>query len=438
MKANRKHRTFRPDDAAVSAVIGAVLVFGLFSSAFVIWSFTTLPVWIADNEYARNEEAVSSFSSLRNGLGLLAAENSAGPITASFPLSADEVPLLQPAPSVGQISYDSGFSWSASFTSPTSYMVDGVVDGMPGTSANGGSESNVANLQVLDIAYTGGAGTSLTITATDGNGDAVTGTLAVTAGGNCSTNSLTFTATSDFTSSSRVSADCVGSLTDYRFNPLDSQHGFANQLNRLAGTFTLDFTTSTTSTYDAVYVDGNGVTQVTGSGTVCGGTECDRSITGGRIIFDPISLHAIDQTLVWEGGTIIREQGDGQTIISAPDFDLVVDGTTGHLRWTVIELGGTGALGGNGNADVVLTFTGVDERLVGTNSDGTIVIQSTYSEAWANYLDSQALVAGATANDFAVDDGTTGQVTITMDTVDDVTQWLVHYRVISATVVVGA
>lgn len=86
--------TFQRDDEGVSAVIGAVLIFGLISTGFLVWSINTLPVWIADNEEIRDRQAIEAFSRIKSGLDGLSTTGSPGPISVTVPLGAQEVPLL--------------------------------------------------------------------------------------------------------------------------------------------------------------------------------------------------------------------------------------------------------------------------------------------------------------------------------------------------------
>lgn len=293
MKANRAPRSkgFADEDSGVSAVIGAVLVFGLFSSAFIIWSFTTLPVWIADNEAQRNDDVQQSFSTLNDGLNLLAASGGSGPISASFPLAADEVPLLQPAPSIGRLYHDDGFAWDATYS------------GTPG----------------------------------------------------------------------------------------------------------------------------------------CGGGQCDQSVNGGRIVFEPLNYHFLDQDVVWDGGAVIRSQADGDVVVSSPGFDLSLSGSVGTLQWTVVALDGTGDIGGDGSADVVLTMDQVDEQSNTANA-GTVefTLDTPYCDAWHSLLSSRILLAGLSSNDAVLTACTGDQLTLTLDQVDDVTTWVVETRVFEVTATVGA
>lgn len=430
-------------EAGVSAVIGAVLVFGLMSSAFVIWSFTTLPVWIADNEEARNQEVVDGFSGLKSGMDLLIADGSSGPISRSFPLSADEVPLLQPAPSIGRLYFQSGFGWHGNFNNSTSHMLDGVVDGDPTEAIDGNVLTGIGRLDALTLSLTangiqGNNEASITMEADDGT-STVTGTLALigrnVAGNSCGDTALVFTVTSDLQASDRIRTQCGfgGSLTDFPFNPLEPDLGFASQLRRLDTGYSITLTDDNAQgTFGAAWQDTNGLTQVLGAGVVVG--DVTRDEVGGRIVFDPIDLAHLDQSIIWEGGSIIRQQGDGGVVSVPFDFDLRVDGSTGYLRWTILDLEGTGDVTGRGSASVALTSNGYDSQML-TCTDGSITLDTAFPETWAKHFRSQILIAGASASTAV----TTAPDHVTLSLLDagGVTEWRVQYRVLTADVVIS-
>src|SRR6185436_15286537 len=90
------HRTpLGHDDKGVSSVVSAVLLFGLFTTAFTVWSFTTLPKWEADNEQAHHRQVVEAMAGLEAGLSGLSGRNDPGPYTGVVPLGTPAVPLLQ-------------------------------------------------------------------------------------------------------------------------------------------------------------------------------------------------------------------------------------------------------------------------------------------------------------------------------------------------------
>jgi hypothetical protein len=107
MKANRAaraHRARLADEQAVSSVVAAVLLFALFTTAFTIWTFTTLPQWVADREQAHADKVQQSFSALQAGLDALSASDDNGPSSVAVDLGPSPIALLQPTAAQGELS----------------------------------------------------------------------------------------------------------------------------------------------------------------------------------------------------------------------------------------------------------------------------------------------------------------------------------------------
>ncbi|HLF16721.1 MAG TPA: hypothetical protein VI796_04735, partial [Candidatus Thermoplasmatota archaeon] len=128
MKANRAPR-LRQADEAVSSVVAAVLLFALFTTAFALWTLTTLPQWIADREERHMETVKERFDTLKAGLDAVSGTGSTAPVSAPIPLAAEKVALLQRSPATGRLAFVDGLSATASFTSPELFLVGGQAAG---------------------------------------------------------------------------------------------------------------------------------------------------------------------------------------------------------------------------------------------------------------------------------------------------------------------
>lgn len=450
LKANQSLRALRTDDAGVSPVIGAILVFGLASTAFMLWSVTSLPEWIADNEQARNEQVEARFASLVSGLDGLSASGDAGPITATVPLGAQEVPLMQPAPSLASLRVEAGTAWTGLFNGTTTHLQDGDVLGVP-QEPMPSSIAAAYSLSALEVAVSSsgvgdGDAAQITVLAYDGNENITltyghVGRDVLPAGDPCKNEGGIQYGVESSVIGAIVAPQtiiCTNLLdsVNHQLDALDLQYRFATSLDRLTAPFALTFAevtsggASVTGTFGAGWDDAAGRPQIIGTGVATGDIAQDAS--GSRLIFDPVSLHNVDQDIVWEAGGILLAQAAGGAVARSPDFQLTVDGTVGHLRWTVVDMGGNGEISGAGTATARVTHTRTQEWLLSADT-ASIDLATSYADAWESFLEKKILAAG-TVDAATGRSGDTVQISLT-DSV--VTEWRVHLRIIHADVVVS-
>jgi len=433
--ARRRPRTAGPDDA-VSSVVSAVLVFALFASAFILWTATTLPVWIKDREATHQQEVRAELSGLQAGLDRLASVDERGPITASFPLGAPPVPLVQTAPSTGALAFEDGLAFTAAFTDPRLHEVDGVGRGLPSVPASGtlGGIEILAALQVRLTTTVGDSAEAWVQAAASDGTDTITARVRhVGSGGSeaCAGAALEVRVTGAGPPTSTILHCGVGTdLTDQVVDVLDPRVPFAGALARLDPPLDLTFTSGTagpggptvSAHYAARWSDADGRLRVAGDGESDPGFTLDRA--GGLVVFRPQNREFVEQAVAWEGGAVIVAQPDGMNVAVAPGFTLGKDGTTGFLEWTFVDLDGSGSVQGTGTAQVSVTHVATSETVLSADS-AVFTLVSPHAEAWRAFLGTQVAAAGADATV----GGTGDTATLTLGSSTD---WLLRVRLVSA------
>lgn len=447
--------TLRSDESAVSAVVGAVLLLALFSTAMTVYTVTTLPEWKADKEHNHQLAVEQSLGGLKSDLEALAARRDAGPVSANVPLEVSKVPLLQTVAARGTIGVeDGGFAAAFAFPSPDLYLGSDVAVATPSTTLAFCSGLCIASFDALTLgitmstAYTASA-TVATATLTDSDGATLTATLAyVLAGGTCS-GEVRLTVTDSSTGVSRATPLlCAGASlqlgnggSSFRLDLLDDAYGASSSLARLTAPFSLTLAggTGVTVGHALVYEDEGGVLRVTGTGT--SPTTVLADLDGDRLVYSPQYQSFTNQDLIWEGGALLVDAGStAQAITVDPSFVMAVDAASGRgsLDWTLVELQGEGSLGGAKDARVEVTFVAVED-VVFTAASGTITLTTDGAHGWYSFLRLAIVAAGATDSATVSEDTVAGTTTLTLSSTAGpvASDWVLRLRVIQAEVEVA-
>lgn len=430
------------DSAAVSSVVAAVLLFALFSTAFLTWTVITLPQWIADNEAVHEGEVVDSFAALQAGLERLSGAASDGTTSATFALAAEPVPLLQGGAPRGSLEAASGFRLQGAFTNPALHLIDGSVSGAPTEPAGGAPLTGVRSFSVLQIALESSVSNNaeawVELEADDGN-DTVTARLThwgQNRAPTCDSAELGLQIDSPLGSSTHFIA-CIGDdLPSYTVDLLAATFPFRAGLAQLDTPLTVAVTEGTQGgggvsadgTYLAVYTDASGFTRLAGSGEPTPGYTIDEA--GDRLHFEAGRQEYVQQSLSWEGGALAVLQPDvGAALAMDPSFTVDVSGTVGFLRWTVVDLEATGSLSGGGKATATVTHLGTTSVLLSADAADFTVTSDT-AGAWASFFDDQVIALGS--SDLNVSAGS-GTATLSLEQ-GTVTEWVIQLRIIHADV----
>lgn len=445
-------------EPGVSSVVSAVLVFVLFTTAFVLWTMQTLPDWEADREHAHQREVSEGLGGLKSALEGLSARRDAGPVTAVVPLGTPPIPLLQTTEATGELEVftgPSGFAASLNFgATPGVYLSEGSAVASPtapttSPPCSAGTRC-VQSLEalVVGLATTGGTGAgsaTLTLTATDSSVPASTVTATLThvgQGPDCNGEVRLVAAGTPFPLLCGVGATLGSAATPYRVDLLDPTKGFGAALSRLKAPYSLTFVTSTTgsggfaaSTYTATWLDSSGIERVAGTGVATAKPVPD--LSGGRLAFTPRYQQFPQQALSFEGGAVLAsESAARQAVIVDPSFTLRVQDGVGYLRWTLVQLSGSGQLSGSDAATVQLTHLSSQDLVVATPASCSPCLTATLTTpnaaGWNSFFSVQSLAAGA-GSSAAAGSGATGQLTLSSGGGQPVTGgWVLHLRVISA------
>lgn len=438
-------RAHKPDEA-VSSVVAAVLLFALFTTVFVLYSVQTLPEWIGENEQEHQNEVRQHIAGLKAGLDGLSARKDAGPVSSVVQLGPPTVPLLQTTPVGASLSYEPGFAATATFDNAALHLVDGAAAGAADADVNGATLSDIQALTALQLKLqsTGVRNSNdlawVQVTATDGTN---TVSLRLDHAGKgylpsvgCDETDLRVSVVATTTTDRLLQCGMGDSLPGNTVDALDPDLGFAAAVAGLTPPLSITLTDggqgggNGIGSYAAVWVDTEGIDQVAGAGSA---TTYSITQNGGRLVYAPAYQQFPQQLLSWEGGAIVAAQDDQQVVSGDPSFQLTVDGTVGTLRWTLVQLAGSGHSAGTGEATVQVTHLASSDVLL-TATGATFTLTTPEASAWRSFFEDRKLLAGDLTS-IEVSGSGNGAVFRLLDT-GPVLEWRVHLRVIQATVVV--
>ncbi|MGB1587158.1 MAG: hypothetical protein ACPHID_08975, partial [Thermoplasmatota archaeon] len=223
-------------DEGVSSVVSAVLIFALFSTAFLLWTINQQPEWVADREHNHIRGVQEDIASLQSGLERLSASGDSGPITQTIALAADPLPLVQAVPGQGALSMEGTFAFDASFTNPALHSLDRTAVGDP-SATSASTVENVLDLRSLEISLTssgvngGSSSASVILTASDGSQTATLTLRHSRTVTGCPGTGVAVDLAGPTGSRTRIDfCDADNALTDHRLNALDPQFGFPGAL----------------------------------------------------------------------------------------------------------------------------------------------------------------------------------------------------------------
>lgn len=444
----------RGGDAAVSSVVSAVLVVALLVTVSTLWTVTTLPQWVADREEDHARSVQASFSALQSGLESLSAADDEGPSTVPVDLGPRAVPLVQPVAASGELRVADATTATATFTDESILLVDQSPVGEAQEPIAEGAGEEVAGIELLQalvvLLETSDVGNDdeawVEVVADDGD-DTVTARMThagklAGAGPNeagCLNSELRLEVTIDIapvapsTSVQALLCELAEDLTGYSLDLVSPAYPFADAVARLATPFTLTLTddagggsAAADGYYSLAYVDADGQESGVGGGQP---TDYTMDVQGLRLVYDPAYREYTDHAVAWDLGGVALEQADGQAMVGAPSFDLVVKDGRGTLRWTFVELEGEGSRSGGGQATARLLHERTSEVVLSATG-ASFSLDTPSAAAWRSFLATEVLVAGASAD--AAVGGAGDTATLTLST-SEVAEWRIHLRVLHAT-----
>ncbi|MFQ6107688.1 MAG: hypothetical protein ACE5QF_08930 [Thermoplasmata archaeon] len=124
--------------------------------------------------------------------------------------------------------------------------------------------------------------------------------------------------------------------------------------------------------------------------------------SSGNIVLEAKNRYFVPQTLIYEGGAIIRSQKDGELVKGEPSFMVSKTGDYVELWMHMISLYGDGSIGGIGTQGVHHDLIGASyDAYANINSDVTIVHWTQYDKAWYDFFNETLSRAyGVTEEDY--------------------------------------
>lgn len=406
-------RRTRGDDRAVSSVLGAILLFGLFVVTLVVIQTQFVPVWDEDRE-ARHMQVVSNqMSSMVSDLGRVAANESRASITDPLTLSASEGGFR-----FFQRASPSGFGNGATFTP---------------SATGGGLNVTATNLRLLlhngqDLFGLGEEWITIPVAtqtvsnivrvdhlrvrvdmfpANYNDGDSATLTVAGPGGAFAGKAVVTFR---DFPSEQALETKVynaqnqeISSDVEAFFQQTHVDYFYIDLLNPgllfrtvLAATPTPFSLGLVRNGLNASYT--LAATTVGGGQTGVGGLVIPSyalEVPAGKLAFNANNAEFPSQTLVIENGALLVVQPDGVAMRVPPAMAVAATNQQATLSWTVPNLSGDAAgLIGATTASVVLTPTGARNEILGIAPGITLRIPTAYPAVWQAYLDDLMRNAG--------------------------------------------
>lgn len=124
--------------------------------------------------------------------------------------------------------------------------------------------------------------------------------------------------------------------------------------------------------------------------------------TTGQITFHSYNRYFVPQTLIYEGGAIIRSQFDGEIVRGRPAFDVRNQGSYVEVSFTMIQLYGSGSVQGVSTEGIHATLIGLEsETYENVNSSIGIEHETEYGVAWFRFFnETLAKAYNVTAEDY--------------------------------------
>ena len=150
------------------------------------------------------------------------------------------------------------------------------------------------------------------------------------------------------------------------------------------------------------------------SGSQYNGSMGTKKIPMGTIEYASENAYFVDQTYVYEGGAVILNQSQGQSVISAPSFSLQnVTADSGYMHLVslgmvdITGLAGKTSVSGYGTYSIKTNYSSMDENEY-IASTIYINITTSHAAAWQRYMNSTLSRSGIDPDSFNV--STTGNM----------------------------
>lgn len=415
------------DEAAVSNVLGAILVFGLLVLALVMVQVRFVPVWDEDRE-ARHVEAVIDQMSLFKADAERLATNATGG-TVSTPLTVSPSGGFTFFQGSGRLGGEAAFTPSPSGAGITLSAPLLRITERGGSPLHALGETWItipASGSLTDVAAVAHLRVRVPDPNSETNGDTATLALLDAGGAYAGKAVLTFLRdasersiqTEIFSAASATSPITVQRESyfhqvdpDYVYvNLLDDELLFDQVLAAAEGPFTLQLTRSgLNADYTAAYTAGSGGTGGSPGGLVV--PNYASTMPSGALSFDARNQRLPQQTFILEHGAILVVQPDGAAMLVPPTLSVTGTASQVVLDWVVPGLQGPSAsLSGLRAATLTASAPGARTDIEGIAARLEIQIPTQQPAVWATHLDERLRQGGLSP------DGPTPQFTLVQST----------------------
>jgi len=442
------------DEAGVSTVLGAILLFGLFVVTLVTVQVKFVPVWDHDRESGAAIQLQAQVSQLKSDLDRLADNRTSVPVTDPVTLGSAKGFIFftggTPGGDVSFVPAASGGSGLSLASPQVHVLARGGKSLFAGSESwtqviTGGTVTNVTNVKNLRIripntslSTCAGSGTqglmgTISLALTDRTG-AFAGRFELAIyreqGQNCSFRYSTYARTNSTTPATVYTETFYwhpssGPSPGYEYvDALRSEFTFADVIAQANAPLAIAFTITpgaVTPTPQADYtigydlVTGAGVVQVGGGGITI--PNYAQSFPGGLLRTHIPFQRFPAQTFDVEYGAVIVHQADGEAMAVPPSMTVGLAGGQVAVHWTVPGLQGSAStVTGPSQAVVGLAPATNTVDIVATMGRLTATLATQHPAVWAQYFNSLMTGAGLTSSggqpQFTV---TTGTGTVTLN-----------------------
>ncbi|MEA3204149.1 MAG: hypothetical protein QOI63_1829 [Thermoplasmata archaeon] len=426
----RSGRGAADGEAAVSTVLGAILVFGLLVLTLVVVQVRFVPVWDKQKEGDFSLQLGTQLNTLRSDLDRLVSNQTNGPFSDPLTLvrpggfSFFSKGLLPATATFTPTTSTAGMTLTTAHTFSIQQSRGAALYGLGEDYASlvaGTPIGNVVGIEHLRLRVAAPVGSpgnpaTLTLTVTDVNGKCA-GQLVLEERNAASTDrniqaqvlapqqppAAACNPTPINTHDELVKclgALCANSPAYYYLDALDPALQFTAPLGVATYPITLTLTATGLTGAGSITYDtttSSGTAHVGGTGQVL--SSYNNFIGSGALTVRIPYQQLPQQTFATEYGAVFLEQPDGVAMLVAPTFSVSTGATQAALAWSFAALGGgSAAVNGARQAQVGLTASGGGTSLLATARDITFTISTAYPTVWAAYWDQQMQLAGLTSS----------------------------------------
>lgn len=426
----------RPDDAAISSVLGAVLVFGLLVITLVVVQTEFVPVWAEEREASHMQELTTQLGQMKSDLDRQVDNRTS--VSISNPLTLQREGGFRFFSGVqvpAEVSFEASAAGSGVTLRSDSMTIlqsgdqsflgladdDDWVDIPPTDEIEDITLVRALRLRIdmnEDVCVNYDANDYATLIIKDSD-DEEAGRATVTwVPSNSAEWGLRLDIFANFddgaTANDQISSDtefffqqlCAGTQENYLdyhyFDLLDPSYLFDAVLEAAGTPITLELeelglVASYVMVYDAEPA-GGGTTTFGSLGLVVAPYEPD-PFAAGRLVIDTNNQNYVEQTYILEHGALLRMQGGDAAMAIPPNFRVTQSDTQTTIDWALPSLdGSSGSLSGSDTATVVGTPDGDRIDIQATTAALTLEIPSEYPAVWEEFFDRELRAAGMDAS----------------------------------------